>query len=116
MNASEIKEIIIKDNPNAETDKKRLEAQFTMKNGKVIKKKFGQFNSLGTYADGATNDKRSAYVARHRPREKWDNIFTAGSLSRYVLWQFRTNREIEQFYKIRFNIPRIKVNFKRYKM
>ena len=36
------------------------------------------------------DDKRkSAYITRHKKREKWDQI-NPGSLSRYVLWEYKS--------------------------
>jgi hypothetical protein len=116
LKKEDIKELVIKDNPNAPKDKKRLIAFFLMKNGKTKKVKFGMFKSAGTFSDGATNEKREAYIKRHRIRENWDNVFTAGSLSRYVLWEFKSNNEIEKFYNREFKIPKVKVQFKRYKI
>lgn len=116
MNINEIKELIIKDNPNAPKDKKRLIAFFIMKDGKTKTKKFGMFKSAGTFADGSTEEKRNQYIARHEKRENWNDIFSAGSLSRYVLWEFRSNNNIEKFYNRKFKVPKVKVQFKRYKM
>jgi hypothetical protein len=45
------------------------------------------FGSKGskTFAEGASKEKKEAYIARHRVNENWNQI-NAGSLSRYVLW------------------------------
>ena len=111
-----IEELIILDNKNGKKDKKRLIAFFKMKNGKTYKKKFGFYNSAGTYADGAEEEKRMNYNKRHKKNENWNDVFSAGSLSRYALWEFRSNNEIEKFYNREFKIPKVKVNFKRYKI
>ena len=55
----------------------------TYANGGVIH--FGQEGGK-TYVDGATKAARDAYLARHRKRERWDDPYSAGSLSRYLLW------------------------------
>ncbi len=112
----DIKEMVVKDNTNAKKDKKRLIAFFIMNDGKTIKRKFGMYKSGGTYADGATDEKRTLYIKRHRARENWEDIFSAGSLSRYVLWEKRTNNDLEKFYNRKFNIPKVKINFIRYKI
>jgi hypothetical protein len=36
---------------------------------------------------GATKEERLAYIARHEPRENWNNPSTAGFWSRWLLWQ-----------------------------
>lgn len=62
----------------------------TYANGKVVH--FG--SSVGkSYIDHGDKAKRVAYLARHAPRENWDNPFSAGSLSRYLLWGKSRNLE-----------------------
>lgn len=55
----------------------------TYANGKVIH--FG-LDTGKTYIDEGNKLKQAAYLARHEKREDWNNPFTAGSLSRYLLW------------------------------
>ena len=43
-----------------------------------------------TYIDHKDKKKRGDYLARHKPREDWDNI-NAGSLSARILWGNSTN-------------------------
>jgi hypothetical protein len=109
----DIKELVILDNKNSKNDNKRLIANFIMKNGKTIKRKFGYSKAKSTYSDGASEEKKNAYIKRHSVNEDFDNLFTAGSLSKIVLWSFRTNNEIEKFYNRKYKIPKVKVNFKR---
>jgi len=116
LKKEDIKEMVVKDNPNAKKDKKRLIVFFLMKDGKTIKRKFGMYKSAGTYADGASDEKRSLYIKRHQARENWADIFSPGSLSRYVLWEKRTNNDLEKFYNREFKIQKVKINFVRYKI
>ena len=109
----DIKELIILDNKNSKNDNKRLIATFKLKNGKTIKRKFGYSKAISTFSDGASEDKKKAYIARHSVNEDFNDLFTAGSLSKIVLWTFRTNNEIEKFYNRRYKIQKVKVNFKR---
>jgi len=57
-----------------------------------------------TYVEGATKEKREAYISRHKVNENWNEI-NPGSLSRFILWgdssSIRTNLEN---YKKRFNL------------
>lgn len=56
----------------------------TYANGKVVH--FGQLGGT-TYIDHGDKIKRDAYLARHGAgRENWNDPFSAGSLSRYLLW------------------------------
>ena len=55
----------------------------TYANGKVVH--FG--SSVGkAYIDHGDKAKRKAYLERHEPRENWNDPFSPGSLSRYLLW------------------------------
>ena len=62
----------------------------TYANGKVVH--FGQEGGK-TYIDEGDKIKRENYLARHKKRENWNNPFSAGSLSRYLLWGDSTNME-----------------------
>ena len=47
---------------------------------------------------------KSAYIARHKKNENWNDPLTAGSLSRFVLWNKSSlNASIKDF-KTRFNL------------
>lgn len=46
---------------------------------------FGQAGGQ-TYIDHADQDKRAAYLARHGVRENWKDAYSAGALSRHLLW------------------------------
>jgi hypothetical protein len=53
---------------------------------------FGQAGGQ-TYIDHGDKAKREAYLARHKKRENWSDPFSAGALSRYLLWGDSTNME-----------------------
>tara|TARA_B110000285_G_scaffold213827_1_gene258543 strand:+ start:50 stop:319 length:270 start_codon:yes stop_codon:yes gene_type:complete len=55
----------------------------TFKDGTIIH--FG-LKGGSTYIDEGDKQKRSAYIARHRVNEDFNNPKTAGSLSRHILW------------------------------
>ena len=59
-----------------------------------------------TYAEGASQTKKNAYLARHRVNENWNEI-NNGSLSRYILWGSHQSidKNLKSFLK-RFNITR----------
>jgi hypothetical protein len=61
-------------------------------NGKVVH--FGQAGGQ-TYIDHGDKVKRAAYLARHgaNKKEVWNDPFSAGSLSRYLLWGDSTDLE-----------------------
>jgi hypothetical protein len=67
--------------------KKKLIAIFD--DGKVL-----QFGSKGsqTYAEGAPEQKKNAYLLRHKVNEDWSS-HTPAALSRWVLWSAKSISE-----------------------
>ena len=41
---------------------------------------------MGTYIDHKDKRKRDAYIARHKTQEDWGDAYSAGALSRCILW------------------------------
>ena len=64
---------------------------------------FGQFLSA-TYLDHNNDKIKEAYLKRHKPNEDWNNPYTPGSLSRFILWNKPTLKESIEDYKQRFNL------------
>ena len=99
INQSKIKLISIK--RSNRTDKKYV-ATFNKYGGTILI----HFGAKG-YEDYTThkNDIRKAmYLVRHRVGENWDNPLSAGSLSRYILWNLPTLEESVKDFKKRFNV------------
>ena len=74
---------------------KKYEAQFCQCKGKTKcspedrkKIQFGSKNST-TYLEGATDQKRDAYIARHQVNEDFTKVGPS-ALSRWILWSSRT--------------------------
>lgn len=63
--------------------KKGKRYMVTFENAKTIH--FGQENGK-TYIDEGDKAKRLAYLKRHEARENWSDPYTAGALSRWLLW------------------------------
>ena len=65
---------------------KRLKATF-QKQGKTI-----HFGAKGgsTYVDHQDAQKKVAWEARHKVRERWDVLTTAGALAKWLLWNRQT--------------------------
>jgi len=57
-----------------------------------------------TFIDSKDEKKRLAYVARHRVNENFNDPLTAGSLSRYILWNKTTLSASIADFKRRFNL------------
>ncbi len=87
--------------PSTKADKKLMAVFINTKNDKL---KTVHFGSAGMNDFTITGDKKAKirYLARHKPRESWDNPITAGSLSRWILWSKPTIKESITDYKKRF--------------
>ena len=55
----------------------------TFENGKTVH--FGQAGGT-TYIDEGDKAKRTAYLKRHEKNEDWSDPYSAGAISRYLLW------------------------------
>jgi hypothetical protein len=70
------------------------------------KQKLVHFGYKGskTFLDHKDEKKRLAYVARHRVNENFNDPLSAGSLSRYILWNKTTLSASISDFKKRFNL------------
>jgi hypothetical protein len=66
---------------NSTRKDKRYMAIF--RNGKIVH--FG-LKDGSTYIDNKDKNKRDAYIARHQVRENFNDPYSAGALSRWLLW------------------------------
>jgi hypothetical protein len=106
-----ITDIIIK--PYQGSSSKRFTAIIKYNVDNMEKKKtvnFG-FSGANTYFDGATEEKRKAYIARHSksPGQDWSDPLTAGYWSRFFLWEVRKNK-ISSYIKSLFPGAKIKID------
>jgi hypothetical protein len=62
-------------------------------------KKYGS-----TYIDHKNDTLKDNYIARHKVNENFEDFMSAGSLSRYILWNKKTFRESLADYKRRFRL------------
>ena len=91
---------IVKD---TETSKK-YKATFYDKDGKKVKTtRFGA-DGYSDYTKHKDKDRKERYIERHKKNETWSDPTTAGSLSRYVLWNKPTFTESVKDFKKKFNL------------
>ena len=85
---------------------KRFQAVFTDDDGKKIKTtQFGLKNpKIGTYIDHKNEKLKENYLKRHKKNENWNNFMSAGSLSRYILWNKKTYQQSLDDYKKIFKL------------
>ena len=78
---------------------KKLVATFNVDD--VTKKIHFGLRGSHTYAEGADEETRQAYIARHTVREDWTTPLNAGSLSFHILWNAKSiDKGIYNFRKI----------------
>ena len=83
---------------------KRLDAIFTSESDSSVHRvSFGQFGG-STYIDHKDKTKQSAYLKRHIVNEVWSDPFSAGALSRWILWNKPTLEASLRDYSRRFGI------------
>ena len=82
---------------------KKLQAVFTLENGRKKTVHFGAAG-MSDYTKNRDKDRKQRYLKRHRRNENWSSPMTAGSLSRYVLWNKETLGASITDYKKRFNL------------
>ena len=65
------------------------------------------YNDFTIYSKGdkkIAEEKKAAYIARHKVNEKFDSPATPGSLSRWILWNLPTVTASIADFKKRFNL------------
>ena len=61
-------------------------------------------NGYSDYTIHKDAKRKERYIKRHEKRENWNRCDTAGTLSRFVLWQYPSFRKSVTYYKQKFNL------------
>jgi len=93
------KKVTIKKSTNP---KKKYMAIF-YENGKRIKTTHFGCAGMSDYTKHKDKARKQRYMNRHKATENWQKPMSAGSLSRYILWNKPTLRASISDYKKRFN-------------
>tara|TARA_R110002126_G_scaffold283163_1_gene432290 strand:- start:1113 stop:1412 length:300 start_codon:yes stop_codon:yes gene_type:complete len=97
-----VKVEILKSNRN---DKRFVAIFYDSDNKKIKTTHFGLKNpKIGTFIDHQNKEMKQNYLKRHIKNEKWNDFETAGSLSRFILWNKPTLVASLNDYKRRFNL------------
>lgn len=84
--------------------KKEKKYMAIFKNIETNREKKIHFGAKGMedYTIHKDSERKERYLNRHRKNENWNDPITAGSLSRWILWNKPTIRESINDYKKRF--------------
>jgi hypothetical protein len=105
----DIKIIFIKLEISNRKNKKYKMNFYILVNNELKKIKTTHFGD-NRYQDFTTHNdikRKERYLNRHRKNENWNNFFSAGSLSRYILWNDLTLKDSLSDYIKRFNLKLI---------
>lgn len=90
----------------SDRDKKYKAVFYDSRNTKVKTTHFGA-KGMSDYTIHKDDARKKRYLARHddkKTKEDWSKFMTAGSLSRYILWNKKTFEESLKDYKKRFKL------------
>ena len=92
--------------------KKKLMAIFYDNDKKVKTTHFGSasnkdFTIYSKENKKLADDRKKLYLDRHKKNENWNDYKSAGSLSRYILWNKSTIEASKKDYAKRFNLTLI---------
>lgn len=92
---------LVKIKKSDKSDKKMMAIFEDCKSGRLKTVHFGSFG-MSDFTKHKDPERKKRYLARHKSRENWNNPVTAGSLSRYILWNKTSLRASIADYKKRF--------------
>lgn len=94
--------------PSTNKDKK-LMATFEKDNGRQVTTHFGSkgymdFTKYYKQDPKIAKEKKESYLARHRVNEDWNDVTSAGALSRWILWSEPTIEQSIKKFKKKFDL------------
>ena len=87
----------------SDRDGKKMKAVFYDDNKKVKTTHFGA-EGMSDYTKHKDNERKQRYLDRHKKNENWNDYQTAGSLSRYILWNKTSLHDSTNDYKKKINL------------
>ena len=82
---------------------KKLMAIFYDGNKKIKTTHFGAAG-MSDYTIHNDDIRKKRYLDRHRKRENWNDYMSAGSLSRWILWNKKSLKDSLADYRNKFNL------------
>ena len=88
---------------------KKLMAKFERNNGSQVTTHFGSkgnkdYTIYYKQDPDLAKQKRDSYIARHKVNEDWNDVTSAGSLAKNILWSEPTIEESIKKFKKKFNL------------
>jgi len=93
--------------PSTRKEKKLMAAFYDKDKKKKKTTHFGQ-KTFTDFTINKSDEKKQAYLKRHEKRENWNDFITAGSLSRWILWNKKSLQSSINDYKRRFKLKTFK--------
>ena len=94
--------------PSTNKDKK-LMATFERDNGRQVTTHFGasgymDYTKYHKQDPKLAKEKKASYLARHKENEDWNDVTSAGALSRWILWNKTTIEASKADFKKKFDL------------
>lgn len=87
----------------SKTKTHKLTAIFYEDGKKIKTTNFGA-KGMSDFTKHKDPERKKKYLARHKKNENWNSFMTAGSLSRWILWNKPTLKSSISFYVKKFNL------------
>ena len=86
--------------------KKKFVATFYDEDKKKIKTTHFGSAGMSDYTINKDNARKELYLNRHKKNENWNDFTSAGSLSRWLLWNEKTLESSFKYYMNKFNLKK----------
>ena len=90
----------------SDQDKKKFVATFYDEDKKKIKTTHFGSAGMSDYTINKDDARKELYLNRHKTRENWNDFTSAGSLSRFILWNQKTLESSLKYYMNKFNLKK----------
>ena len=87
--------------------KKKFVATFYDEDKKKIKTTHFGSAGMSDYTINKDDARKELYLNRHKKNENWNDFTSAGSLSRFILWNEKTLESSLKYYLNKFNLKKI---------
>ena len=81
-------------------------AVFYDKDKKKVKTTHFGDNRYESFEEHKDESRKASYISRHSANEDWNDSMSAGSLSRYILWEYKNVDTAIKEYMKRFGLKK----------